>query len=100
MIARIEAGKPELRPRGAQIISHIFGIGQKLRRQHRANRVAARVFCTGVTMPRSKEPCHRIGGAALQFLAQDIHGWFYLHQLIPLSNQSSARENRRSQGSA
>ncbi len=55
-VSGLKTGKVKFRPRGTQIISDIFGIGQKFSRHDGANRVAATVFGAGVARTVAEKP--------------------------------------------
>ena len=59
-VTGFEAGKIELGPRSAQVITDILGIGQKLGCHNSANRVAALILGAGIAGAITKEPCQGI----------------------------------------
>ncbi len=55
-VSGLKAGKVKLRSGGAQIISNIFGISQKLGRHDGANRMTATIFGAGVARTVAEKP--------------------------------------------
>ncbi len=55
-VSGLKAGKVKLRSGGAQIISNIFGIGQKLGRHNGANRVATTILGAGIARTVAEKP--------------------------------------------
>jgi hypothetical protein len=71
-IARDQTGEPVLRHRGDEVVPDSALVLEELRAHHRADRVAAEVFRTGVAAAVAVEARDRIGAARFQLSAQHV----------------------------
>ena len=78
-VASLEARKPKLGARRAQIIADIFRERQKLVRHDRADRVATGVFRTSIAGPVAEKSGHGGGGAGLQGTTKNVERRVFFH---------------------
>ena len=79
LIACRKPVKAELRSRGGKVVSHIFGIGQKLIRHDGADGVAAVILAAGIARPVPEKAGQGIFGAGQERPTEDIYAWFWFH---------------------
>ena len=78
-IARRQSGKAEFGARCAEVVADIFGIGQKLGRHDRADRVAALIGGTGVARPVAEKARDGVAATDGQRAAKDIDAFVRCH---------------------
>src|SRR6056297_3200098 len=73
-VAGLEAGEPELGPRGGKVVAQIFRVGEEFRGHHRADGVRPLVGRTGVAMAVAEKAGDGVGRTGRERAVEDVDG--------------------------
>src|SRR6056297_2877326 len=73
-VAGLEAGEPELGPRGGKVVAQIFRVGEEFGGHHRADGVRPLVGRTGVAMAVAEKTGDGVGRTGRERAVEDVDG--------------------------